>query len=124
MSARKGKVKKENRWLVGAVCIAGIIVLFVFPARNWINSKQIRLTDQQTREILNRELPPGSSKSRVIEFLKSQRWTYSDGGATVRAMFRDVSQGISARTDIQMRFYFDSDGKLTSYEIQDLLTGP
>jgi hypothetical protein len=123
VSTRRGKVKKENRWLVGAVCLAGVILLLMFQAQTWLPSKQTRLTDQQTREILNRELPPGSSRSRVIEFLKSQRWTYSDEGATVRAMFRDASQSISVRTDIQMRFYFDSDGKLTSYEIQDLLTG-
>jgi hypothetical protein len=89
-----------------------------------LNSEQTKLTDQQAREILNRDLFVGSDKSRVKQFLAAKAWAYSDRGSTVQAMVRDASRNGLIRTDIQIQFLFDLNGKVASYEIKHFHTGP
>jgi len=117
-------MKKRPIWLYIGGCVAIVTIILAFPARHWLNSQQTKLTDQQAREILNRELPIGTDKSRVKEFLDAKAWTYSDRGSTIQSMIRDASHNFLIRTDIQIRFFFDSNWKLASYELQDFHTGP
>jgi hypothetical protein len=115
---------KRSIWLYIAGCLAVVAILLAYPARHWLNSEQTKLTDQQAREILNRELPVGTDKWRVKRFLDTNAWDYSDGGSTIQAIVRDASHNSLIRTDIRVRFFFDSQGKLVSYDLQDLHTGP
>jgi hypothetical protein len=117
-------MKKRPAWLYFVFGLAAIVIIFPFYARTWLNREQAKLTDQQAREILNRELPAGTDKSRVKQFLDMNAWDYSDGGSTIQAIVRDASHNSLIRTNIRVRFYFDSQRKLVSYDLQDLHTGP
>lgn len=117
-------MKKRPAWLYIVGCFAVVIIILAYPARHWLNYAQVNLTDRQAREILNRELPIGTDKSRVKQFLDVKAWAYSDKGSSVQSMIRDASHNFLIRTDIQIQFFFDSNGKLVSYELQDFHTGP
>jgi hypothetical protein len=116
------KKKPIRLYIVG--CFAAVLIIFAYPARHWLNSAQINLTDQQAREILNRELPIGTDKSRIKRFLDTKAWPYSDRGFFIQSMIRDASHNFLIRTDIQIQFFFDSNGKFVSYKLQDFHTGP
>jgi hypothetical protein len=115
---------KPPFWIYIVGCLAIVAVVLAFPASTWLRWQQTKITDRQTREILSRELPVGTDKSRVKLFLDGKHWAYSDRGSIIQASIRDASRGSLIRADIRMQFFFDSQDKLTSYEIKDLLTGP
>ncbi len=117
-------MKKRPAWLYIVGCFAVVIIILAYPARHWLNYAQVNLTDRQAREILNRELPIGTDKSRVKQFLDAKAWPYSDRGPSIQSMIRDASHNFLIRTDIQIQLFFDSNGKLVSYELQDFHTGP
>jgi len=115
---------KRPVWLYIVGWIAILVIILVYPGSRWLNSRQAKLTQQQTREVLDRELPTGADKSVVKRLLDAKHWVYSDGGATIQAIVRDESRNILIRTNIRIRLFFDTDSKLVSYELQDLYTGP
>jgi hypothetical protein len=117
-------MKKTPRWLYIMGCFGVVAIILAFPARTWLNSERSNLTDEQVREMLSRELPIGTDKSLVKRFLDAKPWPYSEIGQSLQSMIRDASHNILIRTDIQIRFFFDSNGKLVSYEIVDINTGP
>lgn len=116
---------KGSKYLLIAAGIAvlGLAIVIAFEVHR-LNSVQINLTHQQAREMLNRELPIGAEKWRVKQFLDSKAWPYSDSGSSMQSMNCDASHNFLIRTDIQIKFLFDSKGKLVSYDLQDLHTGP
>jgi glutaredoxin len=116
---------KGSKLLLMAVGFATLalvtIIAFLFLK---LNSTQINLTDQQLRGILDRELPNGTDESRVKHFLEAKSWAHSETDSTILAIVRDASHAGLIRKDIQMQFLFNSEGKLVSYELKDLYTGP
>jgi len=88
---------KRRLWLSIAACLGALLIVLAFQARTWLNSKQTKLTDQQAREILSRQLPLGTDNSRVKEFLEAKYWAYSDRGSTIQAMVRDASHSLLVR---------------------------
>jgi hypothetical protein len=104
-----------------AVLALGIVVAFEVHR---LSSVQINLTDKQAREMLNRELPIGTDKMPVKQFLDAKGWTYTDSGSTIQSMVYDAAHNFMIRTDIHVQFFLDSKGKLASYEIKDINTGP
>jgi hypothetical protein len=116
--------KGSKSLLVAGALLASALIAVVALQVHRLNSEQTNLTDQQTRDILNRELPIGTDKSRVKRFLDARAWRYSDRGSAVQAMIKDASHNFLVRTDIQIQFLFDSEGKLVFYEIEDFHTGP
>lgn len=117
-------MKKRPAWLYFMFGLAAIVIIFPFYARIWLNHEQAKLTDKQAKEILDRELPIGTDKSQVKRFLDANAWDYSDVGSIIQAIVRDSSRNWLIRTNIRVRFYFDTQGKLISYDLQDLQTGP
>jgi len=117
-------MKKRRVWLSIVVSLVVMATILAYPGIRWLNFKQAKLTQQQAREIVDRELPPGTDKSVVKQFLDTKHWAYSDGGSTIQAIVRDASRNSLIRTNIRIRFFFGADSKLASYELQDLYTGP
>jgi hypothetical protein len=117
---------KRSKFLLIATGLAALAVATVIAFEiHRLNSVQIiNLTDQQAREILNRELPVGTDKMRVKQFLNVKGWAYTDSGSTIQSMVYDAAHNFMIRTDIHFQFFFDSKGKLVSYEIVDINTGP
>jgi hypothetical protein len=104
--------------------LALVVIILAYPGIRWLNYRQAKLTQQQAREIVNRELPTGTDKAVVKQFLDAKHWVYSDGGSTIRAIVRDESRSSLIRANIRVQLFFDANGKLVSYELQDLYTGP
>ena len=116
--------------LVSATCVIVVAVVIVAIqtiqfSRNF-NRRIVNLTDEQARLMIRNELPAGTSKFRVKQFLDSKKWPYGDrdNGSTIQTMIHDAEQNGLIRTDIQIQFHFNSDDKLISYEIKDIHTGP
>jgi hypothetical protein len=117
-------MKKRPVLLYIVLVLAAMALIFTAYARTWLNHEQTSLTEKQAKEILNRELPIGTDKSQVKRFLGRNAWDYSGGSSTIQAIVRDGSRNSLIRTNIRVQFYFDSQGKLISYDLQDLHTGP
>lgn len=117
-------MKKRPAWLAIVVLLGTMLIIFVFQSRTWLNHEQTELAEKQAKEILNRELPIGTDKSQVRRFLDRNAWDYSVEGSTIRALVGDASHNSLIRTSIRVQFYFDPQGKLVSYDLQDLHTGP
>jgi|HubBroStandDraft_2_1064218.scaffolds.fasta_scaffold35753_3 hypothetical protein len=117
-------MKKRPIFLYILFVPAVMALIFTVYARSWLNHEQTKLTEKRTKEILNSELPIGTDKSQVKRFLDRNAWDYSEGGSTIQAIVGDASRNVLIRTNIRVQFYFDSQGKLVSYDLQDLHTGP
>jgi hypothetical protein len=115
--------KSKFLFIVAGFTVLVLVILIAFEVHR-LNSEQINLTDEQAREMLNRELPIGTDKMRVKQFLDAKGWTYTDSGSTIQSMVYDAAHNFMIRTDIHAQFFFDSKGKLASYEIKDINTGP
>jgi|SRR5580658_8111242 hypothetical protein len=115
---------KRPAWLSIVVCLVVAVAILAYPGSRWLNYRQAKLTQQQAREIVDRELPTGTDKSVVKQFLDAKHWVYSDGGSTFQAIVRDGSRNNLIGTNIRIQFFFDANNKLVSYELQDLYTGP
>lgn len=115
---------KRPAWLSIVICLVVVAAILAYPDSRWLNFRQAKLTRQQARDILDRELPTGTDKSVVKQVLEGKHWVYSDEGSTVQAIVRDESRNSLIRTNIRIQFLFDANSKLVSYELQDLYTGP
>ena len=104
-----------------ALLMAGSFVARVMLVTN---RTQENITNRQIDDLLNRELPPGTSKTEVIQFLDHHGWPHSEQNRSVQSTVRDSSHNFLIRTDIQIRFDFDSDHKLLRHVQKELYTGP
>ena len=89
-----------------------------------LSRKKVNVTDEQLKEMLNREVPERTSKASVRKFLHRKGWPHADDGSNIRTMIRDAAHSLLVRTDIQIVFLFAPQGKLISYEIKDYFSGP
>lgn len=97
-----------------------------------------RRVDTQLRdihELLNENVHLGMTRAEIDSFLDRQGIAHSfaaDKEPTKRpdrpraelALLRGNSDGNIVRTDYQIRFNFDSSGRLTSYSVKEVFTGP
>jgi hypothetical protein len=105
-----------------AACLGRLVIILAFQARTWPNSEQTKLTDQQAREILNRELPVGTDKSRAKQLLRREGLGLFRGETRLSRPWSVMhSRNGLIRTDIRIQFFFDSNGKLVSCEIKTSL---
>jgi len=70
-------------------------------------------------ELLNSNLPAGTTRGRVEYFLKSRGYEFEDVAdkTTVRALVRHVDPGTLEPAAAHATFHFDPNGKLTSYDL-------
>jgi hypothetical protein len=109
----------------GVITVAvAIVAIRVIQFSREFDRKVVNLTDEQAKLMLNKELPIGTGKFRVEQFLDEKKWASGDYGSTVQALVNDASHNGLIRTDIQIWFAFDSQDKLLSIQINDINTGP
>jgi len=80
-----------------------------------------------TEKDLREHLPVGSPRSDVVAYLDRRGIEHSHIAAnqTEMSMIRGVAKNWLVRTDIQIVFKFDdTDTKLVSYSVREILTGP
>ena len=120
---RRNKILMLSVACLVAVAVTVVAIRVIQFSRDF-DRKVVNLTDEQAHLMLNKELPEGTSKFRVKQFLDAKKWAYGDYGSTIQALIYDASHSGLIRTDIQIWFSFDSQDKLLSFELKDLYTGP
>jgi hypothetical protein len=82
---------------------------------------------QSLVKAIDNELPVGSDKLEVIRFLDERRFEHSEYVERERAIYaivRNVGGNSLIRESVQFIFAFDDNGKLESYRVKDVFTGP
>jgi hypothetical protein len=111
------------------VSLACVILLVAVSSAGCKRSSHPHTSDvrlQKIDEMLNAELPPGTPRARVEYFLNSRGYQLEDSSdknsvvATVRHIDTDTLQPATARAT----FHFDSNDKLTSYDLQSAPDAP
>ncbi|HZV86952.1 MAG TPA: hypothetical protein VFF95_05350 [Candidatus Binatus sp.] len=65
--------------------------------------------------MVQRDLPLGSPRAKVVDYVTAQRWEVYPEPGQVGARIRGAENTIVCRIDVQMNFRFDSEGDLSSY---------
>ena len=99
------------------VLLAGIALLWVADCR-----KSVRTDDPQLRpvqELLDAQLPPGTSEDKVKTFLEQQDYTVlpSQGPGTVVALLPATGNRENSPVAVHVIFYFDANGKLNTFAL-------
>ena len=109
--------------------LGAILVLFIMTAA-LTGSAVSAVTVESLKDLIARELPVGSSRERVMAFVKEQHlgeaggegW-YSSKSNAVHGIVRNVKRSfLGLRTDIQLIFYLDTEGNLKSYTVHEVHT--
>src|SRR5271156_651841 len=105
-------------------CVVLLSLLSASGCKSHAHTSDSRL--QKIDEMLNTQLPPGTSMARVDHFLKSRGYAVGDSPdknslvAVVRHVDTDTLQPATAR----VTFHFDSNRNLVSYELQSAPDAP
>jgi len=91
--------------LIGLVGVGLIIVKHLSP----------RTAKMKLDEMVQRDLPLGSPRAKVVDYLTAQKWEIYPEPGRVVAMVRGAENTIVCRIDVSMNFRFDSEGDLSSY---------
>jgi hypothetical protein len=91
--------------------------------------KTLRVEDPQLRPIqdmLDAQLPPGSSQEQVLTFLKTRGYPLDppDKQGTVVAIIRHIDTQKVQPVTARVTFYFDATNKLNTVEIRRTMNRP
>jgi hypothetical protein len=104
---------------VVVIIIAAVIATQILKSLE----RKVNLMEDQVRQILKTDLSPGTAK------IGGEAFSGRKGLGLFRRWINDPSDSSRCqscglvRTDIQMRFHFDAEDKLISYELKDTFTG-
>ena len=111
---------KVSKWF-----IAGLVTFMLVGC---LQAEQDRtVTTKKVEELVQREIPIGTSKSQVIAFLDICQIEHSDYLEKVKAIYaiiRDTLQGTMVKGSIKIEFYFDDKSNLKDCFIKKVFTGP
>ena len=113
-------MKRLYKILVAVVVIcfiANFVWWFVGHAGNPYSSENIEAT-------LERALPPGTPKTRVVSWLKKNGFAVLYRGKNVLGRRDNVHYEVIITTDISVAFFFDDAKKLRSFSVREMFTGP
>jgi len=74
-----------------------------------------RTTKTKFDEIVQRDLPLGSPRAKVMDYVTARRWQVDVMPGWVGARIRGAGYTEACRIDVQIIFRFDSEGDLSSY---------
>lgn len=106
---------------VGLLAIVLAVVILFVPIR------RSEMTVKQLQALVEKRLPPGSSSAEVESILKEIGLQYSAGIKTknvINASLLGTSRSLLVEGSIFAVFTFDESGKLLSYKIDEVFTGP
>jgi hypothetical protein len=110
----------KTKWIVGAL---GAVIVLVLAAS--LVQVPMGPSASEMRASIDRSLPIGSSRDRVVEFAKDQgmeRSSYLERERMISAIRRGVSKGLLSETSDYVRFYFDEKGALQRYTVEEVST--
>lgn len=84
------------------------------------------MNKKDIENLINKKIPIGSKLSDVEKLLDSYHaeYSYDPKEQNIMALFRNTSRGIIVSGDTQVILNFNSEGKLTSYTVKEIFTGP
>jgi hypothetical protein len=108
-------MSKLIRW--GVLAIATVLVLGSLTYRHYV------LDTQKLDAAIKAELPPGTPKAQVIQFIQARKpQVWDDLGAHVKARITGRAANLIYRKDIVLDFEFDTSGRLLSFSKKVYLT--
>ena len=103
--------------LWGMLMIAVVLVLGFLVRGHYV------LDSRKLDAAIKAELPPGTPKAQVIQFLQARKPLFwDDTGEHVKARMTGRAGNLIYRKDIVLDFEFDPSGKLLSYSKKEYLT--
>ncbi len=119
--SRRGRRRRDFsmnrllRWIL-PVLVVSVLAAIVVGHRYVLSSKMLS-------EAIQRELPTGSSKAQVNNFVERRHpVAYEDTGSVVKARLSGRAENIIYRKDIVVIFEFDGEGRLSSYSTNEYLS--
>lgn len=108
-------MKKRIRWM--------LLALLVLAGAFLIARQHYVLSSVQLDDAIRKALPPGSSKTDVVNFVGARHpLFYEDNGMQVKARLSGLAENMIYKKDIVLTFEFDSDGRLASHSMKVYLT--
>jgi hypothetical protein len=91
--------------------------------------KVLRTSDSQLlpiQEMLDAQVPSGSSESKVVRFLDTQGYPVepSEKPGTIVATIRKIDTQRMEPVTARVTFFFDANGKLNTFELQRTMNQP
>jgi hypothetical protein len=108
-------MKKPFRW--------GLLAVFAVIALGLMLRSQHVLDSQKLDAAIKTELPPGTPKTKVIQFVRARKPVFCDDlGTHVAVRMTGLAGNLIYRKDIVFDFEFDPNGRLVSYSKKVYLT--
>ena len=108
-------MSKFLRWVVLAIALALVLGSLVYS--------HYVLDSQKLDAAIKTELPPGTPKAKVIQFIQKRNPEFCDDlGSHVAARLSGRAGNLIYRKDIVLEFEFDASGRLLSYSKKVYLT--
>jgi hypothetical protein len=108
-------MSKLLRWSVLAIALVLVLGLMV-RSRYFLDSRKLDAA-------IKMELPPGTPKAQVIQFIQARRPLFwDDQGAHVKARMTGRAGHLIYRKDIVLDFEFDASGRLLTCSKKEYLT--
>jgi len=108
-------MSKFLRWCVPAIVLA--LVLGSVAYRHYV------LDSQKLNAAIKTELPPGTLKPQVIQFIQKRKPEFCDDlGTHVKARITGRAGNLIYRKDVVLDFEFDASGRLLSFSEKVYLT--
>jgi hypothetical protein len=81
------------------------------------------LDSQELESAIEKQIPPGTSKSDVLDFIKKRHpQFYDDYGTEVKARLSGLAGNMIYKKDIVLSFEFDSNGRLLAHSTRESMT--
>jgi hypothetical protein len=98
------------------LCVVGLVLIGLVGATPIIvKHLSSRTAKMKLDEIVRGDLPLGSPRAKVMDYVTAQRWQVDVMPVEVVARVRGAEYTDIYRIDVVMKFKFDSEGGLSSY---------
>lgn len=95
--------------------VLGIALIGILVGPTIVKYLSPKTAQMKVDEKIRRDLPLGSSKAKVTDYVTDQGWEVYVDPERVNARIRGAAFTEFCRIDISMNFRFDSEGDLNSY---------
>lgn len=104
-------------WGWGLLAIIALLVLGLLVRGHYV------LDSRKLDAAIRTELPPGTPKTRVIDFIQARKpLLWEDQGTHLKARMSGRAGNLIYRKDVVLDFQFDPTGRLLTYSMNVYLT--
>ena len=100
-----------------------IVQVFAIVLLGWLVHQHFVLSSEELESAINRELPVGSSKAEVLNFINARRPLFHDEKTDeIKARLSGLAENMVYKKDLIVTFSFDAKGKLISHSTRAYVT--